>query len=174
MDKVAFQIRNKCIQLFERIYEEGNQNALESLTKNGHANSLVIKVGADDGYYGIDGEELDSNLFDLRCFFRTLHKGRQFYPQYQVYPSYPPQICLAQQSEEQLEEEGSLEDIDAYLINQLNNEKIKKSVNLAKNSIFNIFHDDTNTYDGKDEDLYEDALEEGEESSEEFGDDGDE
>ncbi|KAA6377540.1 MAG: hypothetical protein EZS28_026933 [Streblomastix strix] len=57
---------------------------------------------------------------------------------------FPPQPTLAKLSDEQLEEEGCLEEIEAQIINK-GVDNIKFCTNMAKQTISNIFIDKSNS-----------------------------
>ncbi|KAA6366950.1 MAG: hypothetical protein EZS28_037523 [Streblomastix strix] len=77
------------------------------------------------------GEEQDWEIFmvlnHFSDFLRELHKGR-YYRQ----PFFQPLPLLARRTEEQMEEEGANEELEALMNNKGYYENIKQYANLAK------------------------------------------
>ncbi|KAA6370819.1 MAG: hypothetical protein EZS28_033654 [Streblomastix strix] len=88
---------------------------------------------------GGQGEEQDLEIFyGLECikyFLRALHAGRN--GDYQ--PSFQPLPLLARNTEEQIEEEGANEEIEAQMNNNGYNRNIKRYANHVKEVVLNRF-----------------------------------
>ncbi|KAA6374246.1 MAG: hypothetical protein EZS28_030228 [Streblomastix strix] len=86
-------------------------------------------------------EQQDYNIYwglnNISKFIRTLHQGRN--------PSFSPLPALSKTCEEQIEEEGSDEEIEAQLINRGQNYgQIKDHATEAKQTTLNIYVDRSN------------------------------
>ncbi|KAA6371028.1 MAG: hypothetical protein EZS28_033446 [Streblomastix strix] len=87
---------------------------------------------------GGKGEEQDDEIWNgldrIYLFLRELHEGR-----YDWQPSFQPLPLLARRSDEQMEEEGANEEIDAQMINNGYDSNIKGWAKWAKKATLNHF-----------------------------------
>ncbi|KAA6371080.1 MAG: hypothetical protein EZS28_033393 [Streblomastix strix] len=90
---------------------------------------LVIAISTAGGQ-GEEDDEIYWGLSRIFKFLSNLHQGKY---------SFPPQPLLARRSDEQIEEEGGNEEIDAQLINKGLQGNIKNNANYAKGAILNYF-----------------------------------
>ncbi|KAA6376198.1 MAG: hypothetical protein EZS28_028274 [Streblomastix strix] len=96
--------------------------------------SLSKSIGAAGGFDVDNDKEINQILGNIKQFFSNLQRGR-----YYGDAQFPPQLALAKLSNEQLEEEGCLEEIEAQLIN-----KNKYSTKWTKYAVYNFFIDKNN------------------------------
>ncbi|KAA6354563.1 MAG: hypothetical protein EZS28_049910 [Streblomastix strix] len=86
---------------------------------------------------GVGGEQ-DAKIYNVLNHFydllNELHEGRYYYQQ-----SFQPLPLLARRTEEQMEEEGANEEIEAYMNYKGFYENIKKQANRVKAKTLNCF-----------------------------------
>ncbi|KAA6315836.1 MAG: hypothetical protein EZS28_055354, partial [Streblomastix strix] len=105
-----------------------------------YGRALIISISSAGGIEEYGDWELFNGLVNISRFLGDIHQGKRFYP------SFPPLPVLAKTCEEQIEEEGGSEEVDAQLIN--NNNKycnVKYYADLVKVKLLNIYIDLSNT-----------------------------
>ncbi|KAA6397518.1 MAG: hypothetical protein EZS28_006957 [Streblomastix strix] len=89
-----------------------------TLANSEYPGSLSILITTAGGSEEENDTEISSTLFNIQRFIEDLHKGRSIYNFFTDHPAFPPQPMLAKLSNEQIEEEGGLEEIEAQLSNK--------------------------------------------------------
>ncbi|KAA6380181.1 MAG: hypothetical protein EZS28_024292 [Streblomastix strix] len=119
-----------CLFWIQHFGDEQDQSVL---INNGYGRVTSISICTAGG----KGEEQDLEIFyglmHIFYFFRELHEGRNWQPSFQPLP------LLARRSEEQMEEEGANEEIDAQMKNKGRYGDIKREANDAKAMTLNHF-----------------------------------
>ncbi|KAA6366187.1 MAG: hypothetical protein EZS28_038286 [Streblomastix strix] len=110
---------------------------------------MAVAVGMFDGCQVNNNEGIRSALSNIGCFFNRIHEGRKiYYEDIDGYISFPLQPELAKHSEEQIEEEGGNEEIEALLINEgrkkFDDDSINDRAIRAKYAILNFFSEPQN------------------------------
>ncbi|KAA6396393.1 MAG: hypothetical protein EZS28_008081 [Streblomastix strix] len=144
-------IRNHSIRSLGWIQCHGDNDAQSQLYKLGYAGMMAVAVGICGGYIANNNGDIKLALSSIGCFFSRIHEGRQIYREdIDEDISFPPQPELTKPSEEQFEEEGGNEEIEALLIDKGRNEFDDESINVrsikAKYSILNHFSKKQNIY----------------------------
>ncbi|KAA6401306.1 MAG: hypothetical protein EZS28_003166 [Streblomastix strix] len=92
---------------------------------------MAVAVGICGGSIVNNNLDIKSALSSIGCFFSRIHEGRQIYKEeIDDHISFPPQPELIKPSEEQFEEEGGNEEIEALLINKGRNKFDDDSINV--------------------------------------------
>ncbi|KAA6397090.1 MAG: hypothetical protein EZS28_007380 [Streblomastix strix] len=135
-DLQTLQVRHNSRECLLRIQLFGDLSAHSELVNARYARVLVIAISTAGG----TGEEQYGEIYDglsrISDFLRVLNKGTY---------SFPPQPLLAHISNEQIEEEGGNEEVEAQLINKWDYDGIKIWANEAKRGILNYFIEQGNT-----------------------------
>ncbi|KAA6360997.1 MAG: hypothetical protein EZS28_043476 [Streblomastix strix] len=121
-----------CLRYIQECYDEQVQS---ELVNNGYGRVTSISFCTAGG----KGEEQDleilNGLMYIYLFLRALHAGRNDYHK----PSFQPLPLLARNTEEQMEEEGANEEIEALMYNNGYNSIIKYNANNANAMTLNRF-----------------------------------
>ncbi|KAA6386979.1 MAG: hypothetical protein EZS28_017494 [Streblomastix strix] len=143
-DRKASLIRSESGQCLYRIQIYGDESTQSELVSSEYAVISVLQVSTAGG----DGEQEDfgifSGLYNISEFLKSLYQGRQT-DNINPGPPFPQQISLARRSNEQIEEEGGNEEIEAQLINK--GEifgQIKQTAKNSKCQLLNYFIDQRN------------------------------
>ncbi|KAA6380445.1 MAG: hypothetical protein EZS28_024028 [Streblomastix strix] len=119
-----------CLKYIQQLGDEQDQSELEN---QGYGRVISITFSTAGG----KGEEQDQEIFyglqHIYLFLRELHLGRNWQPSFQPLP------LLVRNSEEQMEEEGANEEIDAQMNNNGLDDEIRNWANDAKAAILNRF-----------------------------------
>ncbi|KAA6401935.1 MAG: hypothetical protein EZS28_002541 [Streblomastix strix] len=139
------KIRNKSKECLDFIHRYGNVQDQVELVTNGYPRVLVRVINTAGGNEQQKDEEICFRLICIYWFIKAIFEGRETNPDYKhPYSSLPPQPVLFKSCQEQIEDEGENEEIEAQLINKWEDGNIKDRVNLVKGSILNIFFDRSN------------------------------
>ncbi|KAA6322450.1 MAG: hypothetical protein EZS28_054434 [Streblomastix strix] len=95
------------------IQQFGDEQDQSELVNNGYGRVTSISFCTAGGKGEEQDKEISDGLYYISRFIRELHLGRN--NDYQ--PSFQPLPLLARRSEEQIEEEGANEEIEAQLNN---------------------------------------------------------
>ncbi|KAA6403402.1 MAG: hypothetical protein EZS28_001064, partial [Streblomastix strix] len=128
----------KCLDLIQQLGDESDQAELVSI---GYAGEFVITFSTAGGNGEEQDKQIRQGLNHIFWFLKDLRQGRND-PLYQQFPPLPQ---LARRSNEQIEEEGGNEDVDAQMNNNGEVFNIKYWAKLAKVQILNCFIDNSNT-----------------------------
>ncbi|KAA6375347.1 MAG: hypothetical protein EZS28_029126 [Streblomastix strix] len=136
-DQQAYQIRDRSRRCLHDIQIRGDASDQSELVNANYARVLVIAISTASGSGEEDDFEIRIRLSNISEFIKCLHIGR-----YNDELYFPPQPLLAHRSDEQIEEEGGNEEIEAQLINNREIQyigNIKSQANGAKGWILNYF-----------------------------------
>ncbi|KAA6373924.1 MAG: hypothetical protein EZS28_030550 [Streblomastix strix] len=117
-----------------QIQEYGDEQDQIDIVNQGFGRVISISYCSAGGVGEEQDYEIYNGLFYIYYFLRELHDGRNNW-----YPSFQPLPLLALNTEEQIEDEGANEEIDAQLNNEGNDGDIKNWANRAKAAILNHF-----------------------------------
>ncbi|KAA6354004.1 MAG: hypothetical protein EZS28_050469 [Streblomastix strix] len=131
---MRLKVRYNSRQCLRQIQIYGDEQDQTVLVKIGYGRVLSISFSTAGGV----GEEQDAEiiiwLYYIYNFLRSLHRAISYRK-----TSFQPLSLLVRRTEEQMEEEGSNEEIEAQMENKGDNGHIKKEANEAKTVILNHF-----------------------------------
>ncbi|KAA6367059.1 MAG: hypothetical protein EZS28_037414 [Streblomastix strix] len=104
------------------------------LVNKGYGRMLFISISTAGGIGEEQDQEIYNELNRISRFLRSLPEGRNYRQ-----PSFQPLPLLARRSEEQMEEEGADEEIEAQMNNKRMNGIIKAWANYVKAATLNRF-----------------------------------
>ncbi|KAA6378818.1 MAG: hypothetical protein EZS28_025655 [Streblomastix strix] len=120
-----------CLRWIQQLGDEQDQS---ELVNNGYGRVMSISFSTAGGVGEEQDEEIRNGLHCIQYFLRELHAGRNDYQ-----PYFQPLPLLVRNTEEQIEEEGADEEIDA----QMNNNRLDGGIfyyaKWAKTAILNRF-----------------------------------
>ncbi|KAA6394607.1 MAG: hypothetical protein EZS28_009870 [Streblomastix strix] len=143
-DEQIYAIRHFSRQCLFRIHYYYDAQVQFELVNNKYAEVFTISLSTAGGIGEEQDEEINEVFDSISNFLRAFHEGRD----YSWQPYFPPLPLLARGSEEQIEEEGGSEEIDAQLNNKGDCGNIKRNTNLAKSVILNNFIQSSNQHSG--------------------------
>ncbi|KAA6361967.1 MAG: hypothetical protein EZS28_042507 [Streblomastix strix] len=123
-----------------QIQYDGNAQVQSELVSARYAGVLAIAISTASGQGEEQAKEINQGLVRIFKFLKELRKGRN-----DNNSSFQPLPMLAKRSEEQIEEEGGIEEIEAQLINNgevyecFDQHDIKLQAKFAKRSMMNCF-----------------------------------
>ncbi|KAA6399213.1 MAG: hypothetical protein EZS28_005258 [Streblomastix strix] len=133
-NKQSLEVRNKCRDCLWCIQIYGDEQVQSELVNVGYGRIMSITYSTAGGI----GEEQDEEIYNGLCYifnlFKELNEGRNNWQ-----TSFQPLPLLVQRSEEQIEEEGAIEELEAQLDNKGINGHIKYCANMAKAPSLNHF-----------------------------------
>ncbi|KAA6393897.1 MAG: hypothetical protein EZS28_010575 [Streblomastix strix] len=144
-DNQSILIRNKSKECLDYIHRWGDEQTQVELVTNGYPRVLINIINTVGG----NEQEYDVGIFqgleNISNFFSVILKGRQT-NYFNHGPSFPPQPVLFKSFQEQIEDEGAYEEIEAQLVNKGRGvyNDIKNNANYAKRRILNFFVDQSN------------------------------
>ncbi|KAA6389020.1 MAG: hypothetical protein EZS28_015452 [Streblomastix strix] len=100
------------------IHKWGDEQAQVELVTNGYPRALVIDINTAGGNEQQDDWQIGKGLENIFEFIKTILKGRQTDPDFNPGPSLQPQPVTFKSCQEQIENEGSIEEIEAQLVNE--------------------------------------------------------
>ncbi|KAA6361717.1 MAG: hypothetical protein EZS28_042757 [Streblomastix strix] len=100
---------------------------------------MSISISTASGHGEGQDEAVHIELINISIFIRYLHRGRDYKP------SFPPLPQLIKSTDEQIEEEGGNEEVEAQLCNNGQRDNIKEKAIQIKATILNHFIDISNT-----------------------------
>ncbi|KAA6334788.1 MAG: hypothetical protein EZS28_053031, partial [Streblomastix strix] len=135
IDLQRIEIRSWSRQCLWSIQGDGDAQVQSELVRQGYGRVMFITISTA----GCKGEEQDyeieNGLIRISIFLTELHDGRND----DWYPSFQPLPLLARSTEEQIEDEGANEEIEAQMKNIGYNSGIKAWANDVKAAILNHF-----------------------------------
>ncbi|KAA6394396.1 MAG: hypothetical protein EZS28_010077 [Streblomastix strix] len=138
-DNQSLQIRNKSRSCLDIIHTYGDEQVQVELVTNGYPRVLVNVINTAGGSEQQDDWEIKQGLESIIKFIYVILEGR-----YNRGRPFPPQPVLFKSCQEQFEDEGENEEIEAQLVNK-GKRLLKGQANLAKEMILNIFIEMSNT-----------------------------
>ncbi|KAA6379348.1 MAG: hypothetical protein EZS28_025127 [Streblomastix strix] len=144
-DNQSKQIRNESRICLRIIHRYGNEQVQVELVTNRYPRVLVIDINTAGGNEQLD-KEISQGLYSIIDFIREILRGRrQTHQDFNPGLSFPPQPVLFKSCQEQIEDEGANEEIEAQLVNKREGPGYyMDEANWAKGSILNIFIDNRN------------------------------
>ncbi|KAA6379158.1 MAG: hypothetical protein EZS28_025315 [Streblomastix strix] len=137
-DLLELEVRHssrRCLYLIQRFGDEQDQT---ELVNQGYGRVISFSYCTAGGIGEEHNKEINDGLLNIYNFLKTLHEGRN--NNYQ--PSFQPLPLLARRSDEQKEEEGADEEIEAQMKNNGHYDSFKHEAIWAKVATLNRFiHD---------------------------------
>ncbi|KAA6401236.1 MAG: hypothetical protein EZS28_003236 [Streblomastix strix] len=137
VDRLRLNVRYNSRQYLSWIQEYGDAQDFADLVNVGYGKVICISFSTAGGINEEKDEEILNELFHIFNFLRALHERRNWQPSFQPLP------LLARRTEEQIEEEGANEEIEAQMSNyrkvQGYYSDVKQQANKAKAEILNHF-----------------------------------
>ncbi|KAA6368001.1 MAG: hypothetical protein EZS28_036472 [Streblomastix strix] len=133
VDRLRLNVRQESRQYLLKIQEYGDAQDFADLVNVGYGKVICISLSTAGGIGVEDDDEIRSGLMYIINFLRELHKGRNDQPSFQPLP------LLVRRTEEQLEEEGALEEMEAQMNNVGYFGVVKVFAKLAKDATLNRF-----------------------------------
>ncbi|KAA6365776.1 MAG: hypothetical protein EZS28_038697 [Streblomastix strix] len=135
VDRLRFNVRSNSRWCLRWIQEYGDAQEFADLVNVEYGKVICISLSTAGGIGEEDDEEIFNVLYRISYFLRELHKDRNHYQ-----PSFQPLPLHVRKTEEQIEEEGAIEEVEA----QLNNygpqyQEVKFLANKARAEILNHF-----------------------------------
>ncbi|KAA6381647.1 MAG: hypothetical protein EZS28_022826 [Streblomastix strix] len=137
-DREALLIRNKSGYCLDFIQEYGDESDQSELVNSEYAVVLVLSLSTAGGDGEQDNRGIWNRLIYISRFMNSLHQRRQT-SYFNRGPSFPQQIRLARRSDEQIEEEGGNEEIEAQLFKKGFSVSVNYWANQAQGNILNYF-----------------------------------
>ncbi|KAA6362059.1 MAG: hypothetical protein EZS28_042414 [Streblomastix strix] len=134
IDQQRLEVRYNSRRCLFYIQYYGDQQKQQELVNNGYGRVMSISISTAGGVGEEQDYEIGNGLKYISDFLRELHEGR-----YDWQPSFQPLPLLVRRSEEQIEEEGADEELEAQIITKGYNGYIKSRANRAKAETLNHF-----------------------------------
>ncbi|KAA6382064.1 MAG: hypothetical protein EZS28_022409 [Streblomastix strix] len=144
---LAVQIRRDSRRCLSHIQIYGDEQVHTKLIAFKYPRLLAISFSTAGGLEECDDHAIYDGLEFISNFIRNLHYGRKA-DKFWVGPELPPQKYSAKLANDQIEEEGTNEEIDAQLINEGKGQyigNIKEKTKQAKETILNLYIDISNS-----------------------------
>ncbi|KAA6391806.1 MAG: hypothetical protein EZS28_012664 [Streblomastix strix] len=135
MDLQRQQVRYLSRLCLKQIKRFGDEYVQSELIRQGFGRVLSIAFCTAGGAGGEEDGEINDGLGQIYKFLRDIHEGRYD----DLYPSFQPLPLLVRRTEEQIEEEGAIEEIEAQMNNKGYYGGIKYQTNEAKEVTLNHF-----------------------------------
>ncbi|KAA6390109.1 MAG: hypothetical protein EZS28_014358 [Streblomastix strix] len=134
-DRLRLEVRKwskDCLRLIQCYGDADDQSELVNI---GYGRAISLSFYTAGGIGEGQDAKIEVGLNYIWWFLRELHEGRNNYPQ----PSFRPLPLLARRTEEQIEEQGANEEIEAQMKNNGLGSGIKDWANGVKANILNRF-----------------------------------
>ncbi|KAA6382274.1 MAG: hypothetical protein EZS28_022198 [Streblomastix strix] len=129
----SLEVRNWSRWCLRNIQDNGDEQVHSEIDIQEYGRVISFSYSTSGGKGEEQNQEIFNGLNFISRFLRALHEGRNYQPQFQPLP------LLARRSDEQLEEEGANEEIDAQMKNNGLGSGIKNWANEAKAMQLNRF-----------------------------------
>ncbi|KAA6369703.1 MAG: hypothetical protein EZS28_034770, partial [Streblomastix strix] len=133
VDNQRLKVRSWSRDCLRYIQYFGDEQDQSELVNQGYGRVLSISFCTAGGKGEEQDYEIRNGLDRISDFLRELHEGKNWQPYFQPLP------LLARRSEEQIEEEGANEEIEAQMKNNGDDGDIKSNANRVKAMILNRF-----------------------------------
>ncbi|KAA6393101.1 MAG: hypothetical protein EZS28_011371 [Streblomastix strix] len=133
IDRLQLSLRSRSRDCLYWIQYNGDEQVQSELVNIEYGKMMSITFSAAGGVGEEHDEETRDGLYYIYLFLRELHEGRNWQPSFQPLP------LLARKTEEQIEEEGANEEIDAQMNNNGYYGRIKNESKWAKAAALNRF-----------------------------------
>ncbi|KAA6361046.1 MAG: hypothetical protein EZS28_043427, partial [Streblomastix strix] len=135
VDNQRLEVRSRSQRCLSGIRYYGDEQVQTDLVTQGYGRVMSITFCTAGGKGEEQDEEIWNGLDRISVFLRELHEGRN--DDYQS--SFQPLPLLVRNTEEQMEEEGADEELEAQMNNNGYNSNIKGYANYVKEVILNRF-----------------------------------
>ncbi|KAA6381135.1 MAG: hypothetical protein EZS28_023339 [Streblomastix strix] len=134
VDRLRFNVRCISRDCLSWILNSGDAQDFADLVNVGYGKVICISLSTAGGIGEEKDEEIWNVLIHFYWFLINLHEGRN-----ELQPSFQPLPLLARITEEQIEEEGAIEEVEAQMSNNGFGRGIKICANDAKSETLNHF-----------------------------------
>ncbi|KAA6367807.1 MAG: hypothetical protein EZS28_036666 [Streblomastix strix] len=134
VDNQRLKVRSWSREFLFQIQQFGNEQVQSEFVNKRYGRVMSISFCTAGGKGEEQDDEIRNGLDYISRFLSELHLGRNDYQ-----PSFQPLPLLVRRSEEQIEEEGADEEIDAQMNNNGHYGYIKEYANEAKEATLNHF-----------------------------------
>ncbi|KAA6367705.1 MAG: hypothetical protein EZS28_036769 [Streblomastix strix] len=135
IDQQKLDVRSCSRQCLSSIQDIGDAQIQIELVNIGYGRVMSLSFCTTGGIGEEQVKEINVVLIYISDFLRALHEGRNEY----WYPQFQPLPLLARRTEEQLEEEGANEELEAQISSNGLDGYIKKQANKVKAETLNCF-----------------------------------
>ncbi|KAA6386295.1 MAG: hypothetical protein EZS28_018176 [Streblomastix strix] len=135
IDLQRIEVRNSSRWCLVAIQGYGDAQVQLELVNQGYGIVMSFSYCTAGGKGEEQDEEIRVGLINIYCFLKEIHEGRND----DWYLSFQPLPLLVRSTEEQIEEEGANEEIDAQLNNKGDDGDIKNWANESKAATLNRF-----------------------------------
>ncbi|KAA6363151.1 MAG: hypothetical protein EZS28_041323 [Streblomastix strix] len=132
--QLRFEVKYWNRQCLFCIQQYGDAQDLTERINIGYGRLMIISISTTGGSSEEQDQEIYYELIYISNFIYELHEGRSKWQ-----PSFQPLPLLARSTEEQIEEEGGNEEVDAQMNNNGNYGNIKRYANEVKAATLNRF-----------------------------------
>ncbi|KAA6369505.1 MAG: hypothetical protein EZS28_034968 [Streblomastix strix] len=132
VDRLRFNVRHNSRWCLNWIKIYGDAQDFADLVNVGYGKVICISLSTAGGIGEEEDDEIRNGLNNIYWFLKEQHEGRNWYSSFQPLP------FLVRQTEEQIEEEGAIEEIEALMNNGYDID-IKFMANGAKTETLNHF-----------------------------------
>ncbi|KAA6384507.1 MAG: hypothetical protein EZS28_019965 [Streblomastix strix] len=135
IDRQSLEVRSRSRHCLWYIQFYGDEQVQSELVNIGFGRVMFITFCTAGGVGEEQDVEISNGLIHISEFLAQLHKGRNNFWQ----SSFQPLPSLARSTEEQVEEEGTSEELEAQMNNNVNSWNIKYQANDVKAATLNRF-----------------------------------
>ncbi|KAA6319457.1 MAG: hypothetical protein EZS28_054813, partial [Streblomastix strix] len=132
-DQQRLKVRHQSRWCLYQIRVYGDEQVQQELVRQGYGRVICISFCTAGGVGEEQNQMIRYGLSYISDFLKDLHEGRNWYPSFQPLP------LLIRKTEEQIEEEGASEEIDAQINNKGYYGGINAFANSAKATTLNRF-----------------------------------
>ncbi|KAA6392548.1 MAG: hypothetical protein EZS28_011927 [Streblomastix strix] len=134
IDQQSLEVRRWSRRCLSQIQYNGDEQDQSKLANQEYGRMMSLSYSTAGGIGDEQDDEIQYGMFCISYFLGQLHQGRNNYQ-----PSFQPLPLLARITEEQIEEEGANEEIEAQIINKGFDGIIKSYANYVKAATLNCF-----------------------------------
>ncbi|KAA6373532.1 MAG: hypothetical protein EZS28_030942 [Streblomastix strix] len=135
VDRLRLKVRQKSRWCLGWIPIYGDEQDFADLVNVQYGKVICISLSTAGGIGEENDDEIGNGLMHIQIFLGEQHEGRNDDEQ----PSFQPLPLLSRMTEEQIEEEGAIEEVEAQMINNGYDSDIKYFANRAKAETLNHF-----------------------------------
>ncbi|KAA6379580.1 MAG: hypothetical protein EZS28_024895 [Streblomastix strix] len=132
-DLLRLKVRRQSRECLSWIQDYGDEQVQQELVNNEYGRVMSLSFSTAGGVGEEQDYEICNGLFRIYLFLKDLHEGRTWLTSFQPLP------LLARRTDEQIEEEGAIEEIEASMNNKGMNGHIKGWANDTKAATLNRF-----------------------------------
>ncbi|KAA6359666.1 MAG: hypothetical protein EZS28_044807 [Streblomastix strix] len=135
IDRLRLNVRHNSRDCLGWIQFQGDAQDIADLVNVEYGKVICISLSTAGGIGEEEDYEINFGLENIFNFLREQHEGRNN----RWLPSFQPLLLLSRMTEEQIEGEGAIEEVEAQMSNNGLGRGIKYQANLAKSATLNRF-----------------------------------